>query len=183
MDGDAVTMNSGGAKYRKLRKRNGLAPENLRVTVTARGSLDPNASIFGSEGGEIIVCVSADCPVERRRALEAVASEVWVVGDEEVDLRKLLARLQRERQVARFLCEGGSRLNESFFRVGLVDRLHVTLCPWLIGGKDAPSFAEGPGFDTLDGAYRMEFSSIKRLGREVYVTLEKRRRMDPDAAL
>lgn len=182
VDGDLVTMNAGGEKYRRQRRRRSLAAENLRVIVTARGTLDPRARVFESPGGEIIVCVSSECDAERRRALERVASQVWVLGESEIDLRALLARLVAERGGARFLCEGGARLNESFLRAGLVDRLHLTLCPWLIGGRDAPNLAEGVGFEALADAYAMEFTSVKRKGREVYVTLEKRRPIASDAA-
>ncbi|MEI9963030.1 MAG: dihydrofolate reductase family protein [Limisphaerales bacterium] len=43
----------------------------------------------------------------------------------------------------RLLCEGGAELSDALFRAGLVNELHLTICPKIFGGRTAPTIAEG----------------------------------------
>ena len=54
--------------------------------------------------------------------------------------------------VKRLLCEGGGELNDALFRAGVVDELHLTICPKLFGGRRAPTMADGIGFPRLTAA-------------------------------
>jgi riboflavin biosynthesis pyrimidine reductase len=51
--------------------------------------------------------------------------------------------------VQRLLCEGGGELNDSLFRAGMVDEIHLTICPKIFGGRGAPTVADGLGFEKL----------------------------------
>jgi riboflavin biosynthesis pyrimidine reductase len=53
--------------------------------------------------------------------------------------------LNRELGVKRLLLEGGGGANGAFLRAGLVDELHLILCPAVDGAKGAPSV-----FDSAD---------------------------------
>ena len=68
----------------------------------------------------------------------------------------------------RLLCEGGGELNEALFRAGLVDELHLTICPRLIGGHSAPTIADGRGFERLANAFQLRLSTSKRIGDELF---------------
>ena len=57
-----------------------------------------------------------------------------------------LALLEREYEVENLLIEAGGDLIFQCVETGRVDELYVTVCPWLIGGADAPSIADGVGF-------------------------------------
>src|SRR3954470_8508844 len=46
VDLNPVTLGPGGAKYRILRKRRGLAEYNVRVIASRLGTIDPEANIF-----------------------------------------------------------------------------------------------------------------------------------------
>ena len=54
--------------------------------------------------------------------------------------------LEREYGVENLLIEAGGDLIFQCVETGRVDELYVTICPWLIGGSDAPSIADGVGF-------------------------------------
>ena len=121
-------------------------PEGLlNVVVTASAGLDPAGRFFtGPEASGRIVATVERADPARRAALAKVA-EVWVLGDERVDLVSLLARLKKERAVERLLVEGGGDLNWGFVEGDLLDELYVTLAPAILGGKDAPTICDGPG--------------------------------------
>jgi riboflavin biosynthesis pyrimidine reductase len=60
-------------------------------------------------------------------------------GSSELDLALTLDILNRELGVKRLLLEGGGGTNGAFLRAGLVDELHLVLCPVVDGAKGAPS--------------------------------------------
>lgn len=52
-----------------------------------------------------------------------------------------------KRGIETLLIEAGGELLFPFLQADLIDEMHVTLCPLLIGGKTAPSLVGGVGFD------------------------------------
>ena len=113
------------------------------AVVSARLSPAPSERLFtpvdGSATPLVLTCASA--PTDRRRALAAHA-EVVDCGDGEVDLRLVVAELER-RGLRRLLCEGGPRLFSSLLAVEAVDELCLTISPLLSGGA-APRITDGP---------------------------------------
>jgi len=102
------------------------------------------------------------------KQLRAVADEVRTIGTDEVDFPTALRWLHRAWNVQRLLCEGGGELNDALFRAGLVDELHLTLCPRVIGGRLAPTIADGLGFAHLLDAFQLRLASTKRVGGELF---------------
>lgn len=78
-----------------------------------------------------------------------------------------------ERGVEQLLVEAGGDLLFQFLAADLLDELHVTLCPLVVGGP-APSLADGPGFD-LDRVRRLELLSAEVEGDEVFLRYRPRR--------
>ena len=54
---------------------------------------------------------------------------------------------------------------------GLVDEVYVTVCPLILGGKGAPTLADGAGFGYAD-APRMRLVHAKAVGDEIYCRYE-----------
>jgi riboflavin biosynthesis pyrimidine reductase len=71
------------------------------------------------------------------------------------------------------LCEGGGELNDALFRAGLVDELHLTICAKLLGGRNAPTIADGLGALKLARATSLVLKSAKRIGDELFLVLSK----------
>jgi len=55
------------------------------------------------------------------------------------------------------------------FEARLVNEIHVTLCPLIFGGRDAPTMADGRGFDVLADAASLKLKSQKRIGDELFL--------------
>jgi riboflavin-specific deaminase-like protein len=171
-----VKMDAGGAKYRRLRLRKGLAEYNLRIVVSGSGTLNPRAEIFKHRFSPILILTTERASKANIRNLEAVADEVKICGEESLDFDYALRWLREKWQVKNLLCEGGGEINGALIEAGLVDEIHVTLCPVIFGGRRAPTLADGRGFKKLADATRVKLTSQKRVGDElfqVYQVLKK----------
>jgi 2,5-diamino-6-(ribosylamino)-4(3H)-pyrimidinone 5'-phosphate reductase len=63
------------------------------------------------------------------------------------------------------MIEGGGELIFSLFEAGLVDRLSVFVGPTVIGGRDAPTLADGEGF--VDSFPELRLDGVERLDEGV----------------
>jgi riboflavin-specific deaminase-like protein len=178
MDQEDVNLGPGPARFRRLRLKNGLAEYNLRIVASGSASINPRATIFRHRFSPIVVLVSQRAPERKLRLLRALADEVKIFGEHEIDFRRALMWLRDRWKVGRLLCEGGGELNGSLFRAGLVNELHLTVCPKIFGGREAPTIAEGPRALKLAAAARLELKSMKRTGDELFLTYHVLHRPD-----
>lgn len=170
-----ATLGNGGARHGRARQRRGLTEYPLRVVATRRATLNPRAPIWSARFSPIIALTCAAAPPARRRRLAGLADAVWTSPGPEVDLAAALGWLRTALGVRRLLCEGGGELNAALFRAGLVDELHLTLCPRLFGGRTAPTLADGLGAPSLAEAVELEPTRIRRVGDELFLTYRARR--------
>ncbi len=152
---------------REYRRSLGKPEALLRVLVTRSGSIDPASRFFDDSHGaaERIVVTVEEAPRDRLAALESRA-EVWKIGRGRVDLGQLLGQLA-SRGVERLLVEGGGDLNWDLFSGDLVDELHVTIAPALLGGRSAPTLLEGEGFP-MELRRRLRLEELVREGDELF---------------
>ena len=170
VDSAPVTLDAGGAADEQRRLRAGLARQNLRIVVSGSGSVDLRAAVFQHKVSPVIVLPSGQAPKSRLAKLERLAICVKVCGEKSVSLGQALGWLRREWAVKRLLCEGGGELNFELLRLGLVDELHLTLCPRVIGGRDAPTIADGEGFASLAKTANLKMTRQRRIGDELFTT-------------
>ncbi len=175
LEAGPIALSPGASQYREQRKRRGLREYNLRVVVSGKGSIRTDSRIFQRRFSPIIVLASERISPARLKALKGIADAVHVCGCEEIDFRAALAWLRREWNVKRLLCEGGGIVNTSLFRAGVVNEVHLTVCPWIFGGRQAPTIADGEGFADLASAARLRLKSVKREGQELFLVYEVRK--------
>jgi len=170
VDLNAVTLGPGATKYRRQRLERGLPEYNLRIVVSRAGSLDPKAHLFRKRFSPIIVLTTRSAPEHRIRRLRAVADEVKAFGSEEIDFRRAFRWLRRRWQIRRLLCEGGGELDGALFQAGVVNELHLTICPVIFGGASAPTIADGVGVANLADATQLQLKSARRIKDELFLT-------------
>lgn len=173
VDQQPVTMGSGSEKFRRSRIRAGRSPEPLRIIVSGSGSLNPEAEVFKNRFSPIIVLTSGNVPDRRRKMLQAVADDVRSFGTSQIDFRAALCWLRSAHGIRDLLCEGGGELNDALFAAGLVDELHITVCPFIFGGRKSPTIAEGAGVPRLALARNFKLQSIRRVGLEHFLVYGK----------
>jgi len=169
VDLNAINMGPGAARFRRLRLQRGLAEYNRRVIVSGSGSINPRAEVFRHRFSPITILTTQRMPAATRRRLEALGAEIKICGRRKINFRTALRWLRVQRGVKRLLCEGGGELNGALFRAGLVDELHLTVCPKIFGGRESPTIADGLGFATLAAAARFELQSARRIGSEMFL--------------
>jgi riboflavin-specific deaminase-like protein len=169
-----VNLGPGGAKFRRRRRQRGLAEYNVRVLVSGNGSINPQAEVFKHRFSPIIILTTQQTAAAKLTQLRALADEVRVCGKTKINFRGALRWLHAQWGVDRLLCEGGGELNAALFQAGLVDELHLTVCPHVFGGRTAPTIADGSGALQLAAAARFKLKSTRRVADEMYLVYEKR---------
>jgi riboflavin-specific deaminase-like protein len=167
-DSNPITLGPGPAKYRRLRLRHGLAEFNLRIIVSRSGTVNPKAEVFQRRFSPIIILTTRRATASRLRALRAVAAEVKICGTREIDFPRALRWLREKWGIKRLICEGGGELNDALFRSGVVDQLHLTVCPMILGGRTAPTIADGLGASSLAQAAQLALVSARRHDDEMF---------------
>lgn len=169
VDSAKINLGPGGEKFRRLRLKQGRAEYNLRVIVSGSGSIDPRAEVFKHRFSPIIVLTTQRASPRSLQALCRLADAVKVCGTAEINFPVALRWLKEKWGVQRLLCEGGGDLNDALFRAGLVDELHLTICPKIFGGRVAPTIAAGRGFSNLATATKLRLQSAHRVGDEMFL--------------
>ena len=168
-------LGTGGEKFRKLRLKNGLAEFPLRLIVSGGGSVDPAAEIFQKRFSPIIVLTTRRASAKKLAQLRQLADEVKICGERDINLPAALRWLRAQWKVKRLLCEGGGELNAALFRAGLMDEVHLTICPKIFGGRTAPTIADGIGLPRLADAEKFELTSIKRKRDELFTVFSRKK--------
>ncbi|ELZ91218.1 5-amino-6-(5-phosphoribosylamino)uracil reductase [Haloferax mucosum ATCC BAA-1512] len=126
------------------REARGEPPHPARVVADSRARTPTDARILDDEATTYVL-VSAAAPADRRADLEASGAVIVEAGEERVSFPEACDALEA-RGVERLMVEGGGEVIFSLFSDGLVDELSLYVGSMVIGGRDAPTLADGDGF-------------------------------------
>ena len=130
-----------------------------RVVVDSNCRTPSGSAIVAGEP-RTYVLTSEAAPDERRSELRDAGAELLTAGGSRVDLTEALASLEA-RGVKRAMVEGGGELIFSLFEARLVDELTVYVGNTIVGGRDAPTLADGEGF--VSSFPELELASVERV--------------------
>lgn len=170
-DNPSLTVKS--PELRAERRAAGKDENPIRIVVDGGGRTPPDADILHKGSGKRIVAVSEKASQKAVANLRQYAGVV-VGGEEAVDLRGLLEELHRQ-GVRRLMVEGGGTLIWTLFEQGLVDELQAFVGNIVIGGKDAPTPADGAGFLREEDFPRLRLIEAVRLDDGLLVRWEVER--------
>ncbi|OFB43056.1 deaminase [Frankia sp. CgMI4] len=178
------------AQHRRVaREAAGRPPTPIKVVLSGGGDLDPSARLFTADPVETIIYRRAgsslaiaeptsspepstpqSAPAAIRTAPATRAARVILVelpGRPRVEVAAILTDLAR-RGVRRLLVEGGTSLHTAFLTAGLVDELHLTVAPFFVGERDAPTFV-GPGVFPNDVHSPLRLAEVRQLDDVVFL--------------
>ena len=128
----------------EARTERGESPQPARIVADSRARTPPDAAIL-DDAAPTYVLVSEAVPTEHVQSLSSAGATVVTAGQNRVDLAAGLADLEAQ-GIERLMVEGGGELIFSLFEADLVDELTVFVGSMIIGGRDAPTLADGDGF-------------------------------------
>jgi 2,5-diamino-6-(ribosylamino)-4(3H)-pyrimidinone 5'-phosphate reductase len=147
---------------RQARADRGDPPDPARVVADSRLRTPDDARIL-DDAAETFLLASADAPDDRRRELdEREGIRVVVAGEKRVDLAAALEELEAA-GIDRLMVEGGGELIFSLLREELVDDLSVFVGPTVIGGREAPTLADGEGFADPGAFVDLALAEVERM--------------------
>ncbi|MEU8223375.1 dihydrofolate reductase family protein [Kribbella sp. NPDC048915] len=87
-----------------------------------------------------------------------------VVGEERVDLPRAMAAMRTELGITCVLSTAGGGLNGALLRADLIDELHLTVLPGLVGGLGTPSVMDGRPLEVGVPPTRLQLLSVHQDG-------------------
>lgn len=157
-DDPSLTLDS--PERQTQRRENGRPEHPARVVADSQIRTPPDAAVLDDSAGSFLL-VSEAAPSDFLEEMEELGATVIVAGENRVDLSVAFGELESH-GIDRLMVEGGGEIIYSLFEAGLVDRLSVFVGPLIIGGREAPTLADGDGFVsdfpslTLDGVEQFD---------------------------
>ena len=144
---------------RERRREAGRSEQPARVVADSRIRTPPDAAVL-DDAAESYLLVSETAPTDFVQQMEEEGATVITAGENRVDLPAALEQLESH-GVDQLLVEGGGEIIYSLFESDLVDRLSVFVGSVVIGGRDAPTLADGDGF--VDEFPALRLAEVRRI--------------------
>ena len=145
----------------------------IRIVVDSKCRTPVDARITNDDAKTIIACANEYKDdfmlTDKYETLKKRGVKFFFSGDERVDLKALMMYLHEE-GIERLMLEGGSTLNFSMIKAGLIDEISICVAPMIVGGANAKTFFDGEGFDTMDEAIRLELKDSYTLDKDLILT-------------
>ncbi len=143
----------------------------IRVVVDSRLSIPLNAKVLRQKSlaGALIATVS-DIPQSKITKVEESGAEVIVVKGVRgnVDLRDLMKKLGK-RDIMSVLIEGGSEINASALKEGIVDKVVLFVAPLIMTGRDSVCSIGGMAPEKLSKALRLKRLTTTPVGQDLMI--------------
>ena len=155
-------------EMQETRVKGGQSRCPLRVIVSNEGRIDHRLKIFQSDVSPIVIFSTKRMPRKYEQALEKKAT-LHLSNSKHVDLAGMLETLRKKYGVRTIACEGGPTLFRSLLEQGLIDRLNLTIAPYLFGGAKAPTLT-GASKKFLPASVHCSLSDMRTIGDECFLT-------------
>ena len=141
----------------------------VRVVVDSKCRTPIDARITNSDA-KTIIAVANEYKDELKQSekyetFKNRGVKFFFSGGERVDLVALMSYLHEE-GIDKLMLEGGSTLNFSMIKAGLIDEISICVAPMIVEKKKKKTFFDGDGFDTMDEAIRLELIDSYSLDKD-----------------
>jgi diaminohydroxyphosphoribosylaminopyrimidine deaminase/5-amino-6-(5-phosphoribosylamino)uracil reductase len=142
----------------------------VRIVVDSIGRTPIKSEVLNTRVAKTIVAVTKLASKSFVKNIKDMGVDVIVCPENEsrVDLSYLIQKIG-EMKLDSILLEGGSTLNFSAFREGIVDKVYAFISPKLVGGKNALTPVGGAGFEKIADAITLNIHAVKRFDEDIMV--------------
>lgn len=158
-----------------LKRKRGKNPIRIIVDSNLRIPIDANVlKVFShtsrSSKPEIIIATTKRADTKKLNSLMEKGIDVMITEDDSqrVNLLKLMYELGKL-GITNLLIEGGSELNSSALKSGIVDKVIFFIAPRIIGGKDGIPAVGGRGIEKLEDSLNISEVTLDKIGSDIVV--------------
>jgi 2,5-diamino-6-(ribosylamino)-4(3H)-pyrimidinone 5'-phosphate reductase len=145
----------------RLTTKNVRRKDPVRIIIDSTAKIPLNSRILRTAPKiKTIVAVTELAHRDTIRRIEKMGAVVVVIGKRRVDLKKVLSIIEKM-GIKKILVEGGGEINWSFFTLGLVNELIVTVAPRIIGGRQATTLVEGEGYPNISSGIKLQLEKVQ----------------------
>ena len=150
-----------------LTVRHARGKNPTRIVLDSRAEILPTSKIIKTSNRvPTIIVVSKSAPKKNLEKLGRYPVKVILAGKNKVEIKKLLQILYKQK-IRTVLLEGGGTTNWEFIKKGLVDKVIVTVTPYMTGGTKAITLVEGEGFSKIVDSFKLKLEKVKRQNNEI----------------
>ncbi|MDR1820652.1 MAG: 2,5-diamino-6-(ribosylamino)-4(3H)-pyrimidinone 5'-phosphate reductase [Methanobrevibacter sp.] len=130
----------------------------IRIVVDSNGRTPLDSNVLNSDSETIIA--TSNKILEDKKTLSSLRekADVFICGEEYVDLKKLMEYLYIK-GIKTLLLEGGSTLNFSMFKEKLIDEVSVCIGPMIVGGSQSKTLVDGEGFEFMENSVQLKIKN------------------------
>ncbi len=155
------------------RIEDGKDPIRIICDSSLRIPMDSRIVQTAGEIPTIMVCTQEACDSRKTQEKMGMLRDIGIQvlpteGGVGVNLKQLMSKLG-EQGIDSILLEGGSTLNASALRNGIVDKVYAYISNKLIGGVDAPTPIGGIGADRIGDAVQLANVSIRSMEEDICI--------------
>lgn len=139
----------------------------VRIVLDPHGRIPTDARVLDCSAPTVIV---TDNECEKNWGPDVI---VIRGGQGHIDLPDVLHILAHDLGIENLIVEGGGETIASFFRAKLVDKYSVFVGGTIIGGREAPTPADGDGW-VVPGGVQLTLDSVEVMGNGALLTFTPR---------
>ncbi|AXN38599.1 bifunctional diaminohydroxyphosphoribosylaminopyrimidine deaminase/5-amino-6-(5-phosphoribosylamino)uracil reductase RibD [Peribacillus butanolivorans] len=142
----------------------------IRIILDSELRVPLDANVVQVSDAKTVIVTQENASVDKIADLSEKGIEFIIVPktDAGLDLRILMEELYKK-GITDVLLEGGSEVNASFLRAGLIDKYLIYVAPKLLGGRNSLTPFSGINVDTMDEAMDVSISSVDMSGEDICI--------------
>jgi diaminohydroxyphosphoribosylaminopyrimidine deaminase/5-amino-6-(5-phosphoribosylamino)uracil reductase len=143
----------------------------IRIILDSELRVPLDAKVVEVSDAKTLIVTQENAPADKMDLLREKGIEFIFVPKNEtgLNLTALMEELYKK-GITDVLLEGGSEVNASFLREGLIDKYLIYIAPKLLGGRNSLTPYTGMNVDTMDEAMDVSFSGVETFGEDIRIT-------------
>jgi len=138
----------------------------VRIVLDSNGRTPPDALVLNEAAKTIIITSEANQKKSNKKHIEFIGCPTDTQGY--LDIHYIL-HLLYQKGIKTLLVEGGSTVIWNFIKNNVVDEIFVYIGPYIIGGKETPTMADGSGIDNENDLFSLHIEKVQRLNEGILI--------------